>query len=201
MIEKDSQVESGTLQWSTTDKGDYIEYQNGFIRFTGTTRTQTSLIRTTKPIPSSSSNFYFEVKVVDRGSGSVAIGLTTYLPESRNLRRPGDDPGTIGLTSSFYTSTGESAFSLIYHGQKAPIEKKVDPIVTDDVLGCHLKCICVHDVCLKICYFKINGKQAGKPRCVEGHVLFPTIGMNSPGAVAVSNFGEDDFVHNIKGII
>ena len=201
-LEFNSQCESDLYQWSQVDKGDYIKLQEGTLKFIGTEiGTQRSLVRTIQPLPSSACKFYVEARVIDRGSGTISIGLTTSSPESRNLHIPGKDPGAIGISCLYWQNTGESAPSWLYYGQSSPVEENIDPISTNDVLGCHVESIVDNGIlsAYRLCSFTINGNPAGQPRYLEDHELFPTIMLNSPGAIVETNFGQKQFIHDAKG--
>ena len=166
-------------QWSKIDRGDYIESDDKIIKFTGTKNdSQTSLVRTTKPIPSKSCNIDFEARVVAAGNHLIGIGLTTSSPESRNLRIPGYDAGTIGLLSH-----AKQILHRLYCGQNSEIDRVNLPMATNDILGCHIESIVDNNKSYRICHFTINGKTAGRPCYLEEQELYPTIMLNSPGAI------------------
>ena len=140
-----------------------------------------------------------EARVVHRGSGTISIGLTTSSPESRNLHVPGYEPGTIGLSSRIVRKAGESTDSCIFYGQSNPVEEGFKAISTNDILGCAVESIVENGNTYRRCSFTINGNLVGQSRHLEDHELFPTIMMNSPGAIIDTKFAHKQHIHDTKG--
>ena len=130
--------------------------------------------------------------MVAAGSYVIGIGLTTSSPESRNLRTPGYDPGTIGLLSH---PIGHRLFC----GQNLEIDTVMQPMATNDILGCHVESVVENSKSYIICDFTINGKTAGQPCYLEEHELYPTIMLDSPGAIVETKFNPKAFDHDTKG--
>ena len=137
-------------------------------------------------------NIDFEARVAVAGSGTIAIGLTTNSPDSRNLRIPGKDAGTIGILGGPYD------YGLFY-GEKLEMDTFNAPMATNDILGCHVESVVDSGHSYRICKFTVNGNPAGRPCYLEEHDLFPTIMLNSPGAVVDTKFTQKRLVHDTKG--
>ena len=163
-----------------------------------------SLIRTTTALPKSD-DVYFEVEIANLGSGSISVGLTTNRLESRNLRRVGEDPGTIGLSSTYIRPGGQPGPSVIGFHQMDPgdwyEQENLTPIDTGDIIGCRSISITHSNHTFICCLFTINGELAGKPEILQDVEVFPTVGINSPGAVVKGYFREEEFRYNRGGDI
>ena len=180
------------FQWEETGDEEHIEVEDRRIKFLGTEfMKHRSMIKTTTAIPWS--DFYFETSLTNLGSNSVAIGLTTHIPGTRSLRFPGKIPKTIGLAV-------DDKSSELYHGGPSLFEEGIDPVSSHDILGCKVELIECDRARHRLCSFTINGKPAGSPRYLEDIELFPTIMIDSPGAILETNFGDKKFIHEPKGI-
>ena len=183
----------GYFQWDETGDETYIEVQDGRIEFLGNELVSydKAMIKTTKPIPWS--DFYFETSLTNLGGSFVLIGLTRHIPENMSLGFPGTIPKTISLAV-------DDESSELYYGGPRLIEKGIDPVSSQDILGCKVELIECDSARHRLCSFSINGKPAGTPRYLEDVDLFPAIMIGSPGAILDTNFGEKRFYHDPKGI-
>ena len=189
---------SSALHWSENDKGNWIEFRHKKIFSTGFQRGRhRCLIRTTEPIPLAAGSFYFEATVSAYDNGTISIGLTQYSLHSNNGKFPGWDPGTFGLATTYNTDSGEPVkFINISNGSRDTgrqicLKKKISP---GDKMGCRLDYEPnknkKDDIKIKV-DFTVNGKFVGNQLLStfdKVGELYPTIGMNSLGAILTTKF-------------
>ena len=204
--------ESEAIALSSEDKGDLIEIDSeSRVSYAGQNVIH-NLIRTTKPIPQSNwTSFYFEVKVIDGGQNDmIGIGLTEFNPVTRSGYFPGWTPldqysnpeeilNTLGI--GYHGNDGG-----IYHGNgigsRLRIQMETDHaenFTTGDVVGCLIHRAAVENQEAILVQFTKNGKKLNFPRLIKKKILYPTIGMASPGASVDINFGEHPFLYLEKG--
>ena len=182
-------------EWCYADKCEYIESQGDDLNFIGTDDTQISMIRTTKPI--SKDNFYFETTITSLGSNFIAIGLTTHVPKSRSILRPGKIRKTIGVTI-------RSTSSFLFYDEKGydyiDLMQEFCEAATGAIVGCRVESFSDDETHYRMCSFTYNGKPIGGPYYLEDIELYPAITMSSCGAVLDINFGKHEFTHDQTGI-
>jgi hypothetical protein len=134
----DQETPDELLSWSMVDKGDHISYDGLRIQHTGTKGggKQHSLIRTTKPISSSATSFYFEATVIQPGeTGEIGIGLTKSDYPVNGLM-PGWYNGTIG----YHGDNGG-----IYHNTERQVAAG-ETFGSGDTVGCFLNRIYIDEI-------------------------------------------------------
>ena len=205
--------ESETIGLSSEDKGDLIKIDSDSqVSYAGENVTH-NLIRTTKPIPQTNwTSFYFEVKVIDGGlNDMISIGLTEFNPVTRSGYFPGwtelDQDGNPEKILSTLGIGYHGTDGGIYHGngigRRLRIKMETDHaenFTTGDVVGCLVRRAAVEDQEAILVQFTKNGKKLNFPRLIKKKILYPTIGMASPGAHVEINFGEHPFLYLEKGI-
>ena len=186
----------GYFEWCEFDKGEYIECQGRYIKFNGTSDTQISMVRTTQSIPKNS--FYFETTIINLGSNLIAIGLTTHIPKSKSIQRPGKIPNTIGL------SIRKNSSNLFYDGKSydyIDLKHGFGQISENGVVGCRVDSFVDQNKLYRLCTFTINGKQVGSPHYLDDKKdLFPSITISSQTeALLYTNFGQEQFIYDQPG--
>ena len=88
----------------------------------------------------------------------------------------------------------------IYHYSGSPVAVGA-PFTTNDIVGCEVKTVHVDESTIYITQFTKNGRKIGPFRYFENVELFPAVGMESPGCVVETNFGETDFKYNTEGTV
>ena len=153
------------------------------------------MIRTTKSIPKN--NFYFETTINKLGSNLIAIGLTTHIPKSKSIQRPGKIPDTIGL------SIRKDSSNLFYDGKSydhVDLKHGFGQISENGVVGCRVESFVDQNKLYRLCNFTINGKQAGSPYYLDDLELFPSISISSHReALLYTNFGQEKFIYDGPG--
>lgn len=130
-------------------------------------------IRANRPFPQNQMIGYFEIVVLDAGTrGSICIGLSDK--DFALNRLPGwedNSYGYLGEDGKKYTE-----------GMRG--EAFGETFTTGDVVGCGIQ------FAKQEIFFTKNGKYLGVAfRKVKGVLLFPTIGLHSPGETVLVNFG------------
>ena len=186
---------SRPLVWSSTDVGKFIGLCDDKLttKYRGNKKwDQMSLIRTNKPISTSLSFYYFEIYISNSGkNGYIAIGLTTQVRNNRSgddehNSMPGFIPGSIG----YFGDNGG-----IYRDSRKNNISLTDTYKTGDTIGCYV------DIKHECCSFAINGKwlQIIDLNLGCNDDIFPTVGLNSPGAIITANFGQNTYTLNPAG--
>ena len=185
--------------WSSEDKGDKIMIKNFHLSFTGDNAIH-NIVRTTKPIPSSFTSFYFEAKIVNSGQNNIiGIGLTQSEYGSRSGEMPGwNNYSTLGI--GYHGNDGG-----IYYKSGKAIDH-ADTFQTGDVVGCLIFKVEIDNKQFILVQFTKNGRKSSFPRLISNTVnnywvkeWYPTIGMASPGASVDINFGQHKFVYLPQG--
>ena len=181
------------FKWSDVNKGNHPEFRHQKIFSTASkVGKHRSLIRTTKPIDFGKKSFYFEAIVCKYDNGSISMGLTTNLETSRNGKFPGWDPCTFGIGSTWNIVPSDVQNILpryvvnIYCGKRKEVYRRRQTISVGDRIGCKLETT-EKDLLIRF-VFTINGEPIGEPLFGPQLALFPTIGMNSVGAVIDTEF-------------
>ena len=188
---------SGLFHWSSEDKGDLISIDNqSQLSYNGVDKIIENetchIIRTTKAIPWTLTSFYFEVKINNCGENSgIVVGLTQADPKTRSGFFPGwSIHQTLGI--GYHGDEGG-----LYHNSNEPI-RSVEPFTTGDVVGCFLSRTRINDEDINLVQFTKNGEKLLSPRILEHAEWYPTIGMASPGACIIINFGDRPFSYSLK---
>uniref|UniRef100_A0A914HEC0 Ran-binding protein 9 n=1 Tax=Globodera rostochiensis TaxID=31243 RepID=A0A914HEC0_GLORO len=167
-----------------------LELSSDFLRVTkpkgGTQNSKdAAAVRANRPIPRSCIVFYFEITVVNKGTGGyMGIGLSE---KSVSLNRlPGWDQisyGYHGDDGNFFSSSGKG----VEYGPT---------FTTGDVVGCGLNFV------TREVFFTKNGKHLGvantQPISLTND-LYPIVGMQTADEMIDANFGQRPFEFNIFG--
>eukprot|EP00163_Fabomonas_tropica_P015870 TRINITY_DN28717_c0_g1_i1.p1 TRINITY_DN28717_c0_g1~~TRINITY_DN28717_c0_g1_i1.p1 ORF type:complete len:485 (-),score=81.42 TRINITY_DN28717_c0_g1_i1:181-1635(-) len=171
--------------WNPKDKFHMLELSgenNTRVTYTGPGKTDAdaAAIRANAPIPACVGVYYYEVTVLDAGrDGYIGIGLCTM---SVNLNRlPGWERNSFGYH-------GDDGNSFRESGRGNPYGPT---FTTGDVIGCGI------DFAQHHIFYTVNGVHRGVAfRDVKG-LLYPTVGLRTPGEVLDVNFGQHPFVYDI----
>ena len=146
-------------------------------------------MRTAQFIPPLAENIYYEINIVDPGeTGMIGICLT----EGNARLRDGD------FTLWKKRSIGYFGNGKIHHNTDTPITS-CKTFSTGDTVGCFVERLFVNENRLQFCFFTRNGKRLGPIILLNNKDFYPTIAMNSPGAIVKANLGESEFAWNIQG--
>ncbi|OAF64668.1 Ran-binding protein 9 [Intoshia linei] len=175
--------------WDPNDKFNYIGLSQDMVtvyyKGVGKNHKDAASIRTTLPVPKMSSVFYYEVKVVSKGrDGCIGIGFSA---KGVNINRlPGWDKYSYGYHGDDGNAFNASAVGRVY----GPI------YTTGDVIGCILNL-----ARNEILYTK-NGNLLGIAfKDINEDVLYPTVGLQTPGEILKANFGQQPFMYDIMAYI
>ena len=156
---------TNVLSWAT-DQDEFVQCDDGthFI-FTGTDD-DVSVVYTSQPIPRGSTQFYYEVQVLQGGTNDyIALGLST----SNTLRDP---PGLSDDTVGFYGGDGK-----IY---KSGNIDSASQFTTGDTLGCHVRRIVVDNNTFSM-FFHCRAAQTRKNfRAARVFLCVPGLKLNIP---------------------
>ncbi|XP_065827758.1 ran-binding protein 9-like isoform X2 [Oscarella lobularis] len=174
--------------WSTKDKYSLIGLSQANLRVhykgAGKNEKDAASVRANRPIPSACGIYYFEVTVVSKGrDGYIGIGLST---QGVNLNRlPGWEKNSFG----FHADDGHSF-------NQAGIGQPYGPtFATGDTVGC-----CVNLI-ENTCFFTKNGVALGLAFSDLPKNLYPTVGLQTPGEIVDTNFGQFPFVYDFEGLL
>ena len=145
-----------------------------------------TFVRTTKCIPTSKSSYQFEVYIRNGGRGDdLVVGLSTLNAK----QAPGKEDNTIG----FYGNG-----KIVQNGKDIICEEGFE---TGDFISCQVvevKVQIADNVFTEyVCQFWKNGVYIGPPSKMTGRVLFPSVGLNSPGAMVDVNLGAKPFKYKL----
>ncbi|XP_041760361.1 ran-binding protein 9 isoform X1 [Coregonus clupeaformis] len=170
--------------WSPKDKFSYIGLSQNNLRVHykghGKTPKDAASVRATHPIPAACGVYYFEVKIISKGrDGYMGIGLSA---QGVNMNRlPGWDKHSYGYH-------GDDGHSFCSSGTGQPYGPT---FTTGDVIGC-----CVNLI-NNTCFYTKNGHSLGIAFIDLPLNMYPTVGLQTPGEVVDSNFGQHPFVFDI----
>lgn len=175
--------------WSPMSKAKPLglTYDNLGCYFRGNGRNEedekfAAAVRTDHFIPPSCLLYYFEIKFLSKGrEGFMGLGLTSAQVQLSKL------PGWARESYGYHADDGN-----IFNGDGRG--KKFGPtFTTGDVIGCG------YNLVEGKCFFTKNGLQLGEAfaNIPNNILLYPTIGLKTPGEEIKANFGQDDFLYDI----
>ncbi|KAL3076568.1 hypothetical protein niasHS_014473 [Heterodera schachtii] len=165
-----------------------LELSSDFLRVTkrkGDTKNSkdAAAVRANRPIPRSCIVFYFEMTVVNKGTGGyMGIGLSEKGVSLNRL--PGWDKTSYGYhgdDGNFFASVGKG----VEYGPT---------FTTGDVVGCGLNFV------TRQLFFTKNGKHLGVANTEPIPLvndLYPTVGMQTADEMIDANFGQRPFVFDV----
>ncbi|XP_014673319.1 PREDICTED: ran-binding protein 9-like [Priapulus caudatus] len=171
--------------WSVKDKFNFIGLSQNNLRVhykgVGKNHKDAASVRAWHPIPAACGLYYFEVKIVSKGrDGYMGIGLSA---QGINLNRlPGWDKHSYGYH-------GDDGHSFCSSGTGQPYGPT---FTTGDVIGCGVNLID------HTCFYTKNGVNLGVAFSDLPPNLYPTVGLQTPGEVVDTNFGQNPFVYDIE---
>ncbi|KAG1688797.1 Ran-binding protein 9 [Nymphon striatum] len=174
--------------WSPKDKFTHIGLSQNNLRVhykgVGKGHKDAASIRATHPIPASCGLYYFEVKIVSKGrEGYMGIGLSA---QGVNMNRlPGWDKNSYGYH-------GDDGHSFCSSGTGQPYGPT---FTTGDVIGCGVNLI------NNTCFYTKNGHNLGVAFTDLPSNLYPTLGLQTPGEVIDTNFGQAPFLFNVEDMV
>ncbi|CAD5206942.1 unnamed protein product [Bursaphelenchus okinawaensis] len=172
--------------WNPTDKykllllsGDYLK-----VKYAGKNSTlkDAAAVRANAPIPRLCGIFYFEIRVTNM-SNSACFGIGIGDRSTSLNKIPGFESGSYG----YHADRGRLVNGL----------NKIDtsePYKVDDVVGCGINFI------NRTIFFTRNGHKLPDEFCdvCTTKPYFPIVGMQCPGEVVDTNFGQKPFLFNIE---
>lgn len=170
--------------WCSKDKCEYLELtkKNLCLKYQGPGKRNedAAAARTLFPVPTGCAIFYFEIKVVSAGrDGFIGIGLSAANVSLNRL--PGWESNSLGYH-------GDDGNAFRDSGTGTPYGPTFS---TGDVVGC------CWNLMKGIVFFTKNGLALPIAfRSVEG-ILYPTVGLQTPGEIVEANFGEQEFVFDL----
>ncbi|XP_046657497.1 ran-binding protein 9-like [Daphnia pulicaria] len=172
------------LCWSSEDKFYFVGLSENNLRVSyqgyGKTQLDAVSVRATHPIPSACGLYYYEVKIINRGSdGYIGIGLSAEEVDMNAL------PGWRENSFGYHGDDGKSFCSSGTGQTYGPT------FTTNDVIGCGINFID------NTCFYTKNGLNLGTAFVDLPLNLYPTVGLNSHGEVVEANFGQCPFVYKI----
>ncbi|XP_012544189.2 ran-binding protein 10 isoform X5 [Bombyx mori] len=174
--------------WSTKDKFSYIGLSQNNLRVHykghGKTHRDAASVRATHPIPAACGLYYFEVRIVSKGrDGYMGIGLSAHGVNMNRL--PGWDKHSYGYH-------GDDGHSFCSSGTGQPYGPT---FTTGDVIGCGVNLVD------NTCFYTKNGHHLGIAFRGLPPNLYPTVGLQTPGEVVDTNFGQQPFVFDIEDML
>lgn len=140
-------------------------------------------VRTDHHIPPSCLLYYFEVKFLSKGrDGFMGVGLASAQVVLTKLP---------GWTRESYGYHADDGNTFSGDGRGNPFGPT---FTTGDVIGCG------YNIVEGKCFFTKNGLNLGKAfdDIPSNTLLYPTIGLKTPGEEIRANFGQEDFVYDIE---
>jgi len=127
-------------------------------------------------IPQTCGVYYFEVKIIDRGShGVVGVGLTPYNSSCKSL------PGWENNSTGYH---GDDGNIFIGNGKGTPYGPNYG---NGDVIGCCLNFID------RTCFFTKNGVNLGIAFKDMNTRMYPTVGLRHDRTEMAINLGQEPF--------
>ena len=173
--------------WGETggEKSAFLGVSQGGLRVTyrgqGKSHREAGAVRTSHPIPPTCGVYYFEVRIVSKGrDGYMGIGLCGK--EVSVGRLPGWEAGSYGYHGDDGNSFCGSGSGVAYG----------PTFSTGDVIGCGLNLV-RHSA-----FYTKNGQHLGSAFTDLPPNLFPTLGLQTPGEIVHTNFGQAPFLYDIR---
>ncbi|GJQ08605.1 hypothetical protein GpartN1_g396.t1 [Galdieria partita] len=170
--------------WCNKDKCEYLELtkKNLCLKYQGPGKRNedAAAARTLFPVPSCCALFYFEIKVVSAGrDGFIGIGLSAANVSLNRL--PGWESNSLGYHGDDGNAFRDSGTGTPYG----------PTFTTGDVVGC------CWNLMKGVVFFTKNGLALPIAfRNVAG-ILYPTVGLQTPGEIIEANFGAQDFIFDL----
>ncbi|KRT83612.1 hypothetical protein AMK59_4171 [Oryctes borbonicus] len=158
---------------------------NGFADLChGKTHRDAASVSAPEPIPPTCGLYYFEVTIVSKGrDGYMGIGLAH--PGGTLNRLPGWDKYSYGYH-------GDDGHTFSSSGTGQPYGPT---FTTGDVIGCGVNFID------NSCFYTKNGHHLGTAFSDLPPNLYATVGLQTPGEVVDTNFGQEPFVFDIEDMM
>lgn len=154
----------------------------------GNLDTDAGAIRADNPAPGSEPLYYYEVTIISKGrNGYIGVGLSSA--QASLSRLPGFERNSFG-----YHADDGNAFTGCCPSTLNSEGPSYGPSFgAGDVIGCILNQM-EHTIS-----FTKNGVNLGVAfRDVKGLVLYPTVGLRTPGEKVEANFGSKPFVFDLE---
>ncbi|XP_022094479.1 ran-binding protein 9-like isoform X1 [Acanthaster planci] len=176
--------------WNSRNKSTFIGLSQNNLRVhykgVGKTHKDAASVTTAHPIPASTGIYYFEVTIISKGrDGYMGIGLSTEDFVNNMNRLPGWDKHSYG-----YHGDNGHTFNSAGNGQPYG-----PTFTTGDVVGCGVNLID------NTCFYTKNGVNLGVAFTDLPSNLYPTVGLQTPGEIVDTNFGQNPFVFNIDDLM
>ncbi|XP_071495948.1 ran-binding protein 9-like [Diadema antillarum] len=176
--------------WNPRTKSTFIGLSQHNLRLhykgMGKTHKDAASVTTAHPIPASCGIYYFEVTIVSKGrEGYMGIGLSTEEFGSNMSRLPGWDKHSYG-----YHGDNGHTFNSTGNGQPYG-----PTFTTRDIVGCGINLVD------GTCFYTKNGVHLGIAFTDLPSNLYPTVGLQTPGEVVDTNFGQSPFMFNIEDLM
>ncbi|XP_037873760.1 ran-binding protein 10 isoform X1 [Bombyx mori] len=157
----------------------------------GKTHRDAASVRATHPIPAACGLYYFEVRIVSKGrDGYMGIGLSAHGVNMNRLPGVGRFPP--GWDKHSYGYHGDDGHSFCSSGTGQPYGPT---FTTGDVIGCGVNLVD------NTCFYTKNGHHLGIAFRGLPPNLYPTVGLQTPGEVVDTNFGQQPFVFDIEDML
>ncbi|XP_033625865.1 ran-binding protein 9-like [Asterias rubens] len=176
--------------WNPRTKSTFIGLSQNNLRVhykgVGKTHKDAASVTTAHSIPASTGIYYFEVTIISKGrDGYMGIGLSTEEFVTNMNRLPGWDKHSFG-----YHGDNGHTFNSAGNGQPYG-----PTFTTGDVVGCGVNLID------NTCFYTKNGVNLGVAFTDLPSNLYPTVGLQTPGEIVDTNFGQNPFVFNIDDLM
>lgn len=173
--------------WCTRERSTPLSFtkDNRRVEYKGIGKKKEAFnIQTANSIPPSCGLYYFEVKIISKGQeGFIGIGLSA---DNVNINKL---PGWDKLTYSYH---GDDGCIFCSSGAGQPYGPT---FTTGDIIGCGVNFLD------NTCFFTKNGHNLGLAfKDIQGN-LYPTIGLQTPGQIIDTNFGQHPFEFDITDMI
>ncbi|KAL7747857.1 hypothetical protein RI367_006792 [Sorochytrium milnesiophthora] len=193
--------------WSLKDKCNMLDLQRG----AGRNDSDAGAVRANHPIPTQCGIYYFEIDIISKGrDGYIAVGFSAHGVPLNRL--PGWEPNSWGYH-------GDDGNSFGCNGQGKPYGPT---FTTGDTIGC-----CINFI-TNVAFYTKNGVSLGvaykdipfnKPSPTNippasaqhthgapnqpphGLLVYPSVGMRTPGEAVEVNFGQNPFKFDIESYV
>ncbi|XP_072013894.1 ran-binding protein 9-like [Amphiura filiformis] len=181
--------------WNSRQKSNIIGLSQNNLRVhykgahVSKTNKEAASVTTLQPIPQSCGIYYFEVTVISKGrDGYMGIGLATedFLNDNSNKL-----PGWTRTSYGYHGDNGHTFFNSPNNGGQA----YGPTFTTGDVIGCGVNLID------NTCFYTKNGVHLGVAFTDLPSNLYPAVGLQTPGEIVDTNFGQSPFVFNVEDLM